>query len=192
MTYLEEHLRERGMKPELYNLHLDEDEGLATFLLYNFTGQITGYHQYRPAADKTKKNHPREGRYFTYVKEGQDGFFGTEYEPHGYNQYSKSLYVVEGVFKASKLHSLGRRAIGVLGNNPKRMKPLFKILSQRYNLIALADNDDAGMKLLNLIGRGVQTPVDVDEMTNEDLSALLREEMINNYDKRLEKLNVKL
>lgn len=184
MNYLEKHLRKRGMKPELYNLHYDLDEGVVTFLLFNFGGQLVGYQQYRPSADKTKKNHPKEGRYFTYVKEGQDGFFGTEFEPKKL-ALTKNLYIVEGSFKAAKLHALNCRAIGVLGNNPKRLRPLFKILSQKYHLIALADNDEAGLKLLNLVGRGVQTPVDVDEMENLDLTHLLREEVINNYTKRL-------
>ena len=179
MNYLEEHLRSRGMNPELYNLHYDLEEGVVTFLLFDFCGNLTGYHTYRPSADKTKKNNPKEGRYFTYVKEGQDGFFGTEFEPLNFK--SNNLYVTEGVFKAGKLHSMNLRAIGVLGNNPKRLKPLFKILRQKYNLIALADNDDSGLKLLNLVGRGFQTPVDVDEMETETLCDMIREEETMNF-----------
>ena len=159
-----EHLEQRGMNPTLYDLHCDDEEGVVCFYLYNFAKELVGYQQYRPAADKKKNNHPTDGRYFTYLKNDKDGFWGLEYE-NGSNVY----FVVEGVFKAAKLHNLGYQAVAVLGNNPKRVKSLFRVLKRKYKLVAVGDNDPAGSKLVNVVGYGGQSPADLDEMTNEDV-----------------------
>lgn len=49
------HLEKRGMKPNFYDLHVNEDEGVVSFYLYNFSFKLVGYHQYRPNGDKKKK-----------------------------------------------------------------------------------------------------------------------------------------
>jgi len=47
-------------------------------------------------------------------------------------------------------------------------------LRQTWNLIAIGDNDDAGRKLVNIVGKGFQSPEDLDEMSDEDIHSLLR------------------
>lgn len=165
-----EHLEQRGMNPTLYDLHYDEDEGVVYFYLYNFAKELVGYQQYRPDADKKNKNHPKEGKYYTYLKNNKDGFFGLEYE-----NGSNVLFLVEGVFKAAKLHNLGYQAVAVLGNDPKRLKPLLRVLKRKYKLVAVGDNDSAGSKLVNVVGYGGQSPADLDEMSDKDVHEFVKQ-----------------
>lgn len=159
-----DHLRSRNMEPSLYNLKLTNDS--AVFLLYNFSGQLVGYHNYRPNGDKSAPNDPWEGKYFTRVREGFDAVWGLEQLND-----DPTIFIVEGLFKAAAFHKVGRNALAVFANNPKRLKPWFKILSQTRNLIAIADDDSAGKKLLNLVGCGLQHQ-DVDELDSNELMTL--------------------
>lgn len=170
MESLRQHLIDRGMNPDLYPICYDEEEGVITFWLHNGTGDLVGYQQYRPAVDeKKKKNDPKSGRYFTYLKQDKDGVFG--WDVVDFND--RTIYIVEGVFKAAVLHRLGYNAIAVLTSTPKRLKPWFRILRQTWNLVAIGDNDDAGKKLVNIVGKGIQSPVDLDEMLDEDIIELI-------------------
>ena len=71
------------------------------------------------------------------------------------------------------MHRLGFNALAVLTSTPKRLKPWFRILRQTWNLVAIGDNDDAGRKLVNIVGKGFQSPADLDEMTDEEILLLL-------------------
>lgn len=164
-----EHLRERGMTPEFYTATYSDEDGSVTFNLYNGAGKWVGYQTYKQGKSSKKNNDPRESRYYTYLPSGVDGVFGWECV-----DYSKTdLYIVEGIFKAAKLHTLGFNAIAVLSNHPKRLKPWFKILKARFNLIGIGDNDPAGQKLVNLVGKGFCSPVDLDEMNDDEVLRLL-------------------
>ena len=170
MENLRGHLIARGMDPDLYPISYDAEEGVITFLLFNGVGHLVGYQQYRPAVDeKKKKNDPKSGRYFTYLRQDIDGVFGWD----RVDITDRTIYIVEGVFKAAVLHRLGYNAIAVLTSTPKRLKPWFRILRQTWNLVAIGDNDDAGRKLVNIVGNGYQSPIDLDEMKDEDIIELL-------------------
>lgn len=158
------HLRGRNMNPDLYNAFYAEDH--AVFYLHNLSGQLVGYHNYRPNGDKSLPNDPWEGKYFTRVREGFDAVWGLEQLND-----DPTIFIVEGLFKAAALHKIGRNALAVFANNPKRLKSWFKILSQTRNLIAIADDDSAGEKLLTLVGCGLQHQ-DVDELDSNELMAL--------------------
>lgn len=150
------HLINRRINPDNAGVFIDEDSRVATFLLYNLSGKIVGYQQYRPDSDKTKKNDPKDGRYYTYVSnEGEDtpksgkkhiALYGTEtinrtkgvFEP-------RPLFVVEGIFDAAVLHYHGYAAVAVLQNDPKKLKSFFRALNRPT--IAICDGDDAGNKL---------------------------------------------
>jgi DNA primase len=171
METLRKHLIERGMDPSKYPISYDNEEGIITFMLYNGTGSIVGYQQYRPSQpSKQKKNDPKSGRYYTYLPKDTDGVFGLDV----LNPEDRTIYIVEGVFKASVLHRLGYNAIAVLTSTPKRLRPWFKILRQTWNLVAIGDNDSAGQKLVNIVKNGFQSPTDLDEMSDEDIKSLLR------------------
>lgn len=168
--YVRNHLISRGMNPDLYKIYYDEDEKIATFQLWNFSGKFVGYQQYRSnIVEKKKKNDPASGRYFTYLPRETDGIFGLDQ----INYEDRNLYIVEGIFKASVLHRLGYNAIAVLTSTPKRLKPWFRILKVTWNLIAIGDNDSAGRRLINIVGNGFQSPIDLDEMSDEDIKKLL-------------------
>lgn len=170
METLKQHLIDRGMEPDKYQISYDHDEGIITFLLYNGTGNIVGYQQYRPSQpSKQKKNDPKSGRYYTYLPKETDGVFGLDV----LNVTDRTIYIVEGVFKAAVLHRLGYNAIAVLTSTPKRLKPWFRILRQTWNLVAIGDNDDAGRKLVSIVGKGFQSPIDLDEMTDYNILKLL-------------------
>ncbi len=169
MESLADHLRNRGMNPDLYRVAYDEEERIATFFLYNLSGHIVGYQHYRPEAGKERKNDPKQGRYFTYLPEGKDGVFGLDL----LNHEDRTIYVTEGIFKAAVLHRLGYNAIAVLTSTPKRLKPWFRIMKATWNLVAIGDPDDAGRKLVNMVKSGFQSPFDLDEMSDEDIIELL-------------------
>jgi len=46
------HLKHRHLDLELHRPILDEELNIATFLLYNLSGQLVGYQQYNPLGDK--------------------------------------------------------------------------------------------------------------------------------------------
>ena len=155
----------------LYHTMYGEDElgPIITFYLYNGAKKVVGYQQYRLNQTTKKNNDPHESRYFTYLPSGVDGVFGLEcFDPD-----KKDVYIVEGIFKAAVLHRLGYNAIAVLTNHPKRLKTWFRILKARYNLIGIGDPDSAGQKLVNTVKRGFLSPIDLDEMADEDILELL-------------------
>lgn len=182
---LKEHLRSRGMTPELYNAHYDPVEVCVTFPLYNGARHWVGYQTYKPLhSNKKNKNDPRDGRYYTYLSSGknvelENGFLGSRPDVDGVfgmesvDSNTKTLYVVEGVFKAAKLHTLGYSAIAVLTSTPKRLKPWFRLLRATMDLVAIGDNDPAGQKLVNTVKRGFLSPVDLDEMNDRDVVEML-------------------
>ena len=171
MHYLEKHLIDRNMNPSLYSVGFDLEEGIVTFFLYNFSGQIIGYQKYNPNATKEKRNHPKEGRYYTYLPKKTDGVFGLEV----LNSELRTIYIVEGIFKAATLHRLGYNAIAVLGNSPKRLKPWFKIMKQAWNLVGIGDEGKPGKLLVNAVGKGFQSEKDLDEMDDSDINRILGE-----------------
>ena len=156
------HLRERGMDPDKYQLALDPVEGVVTYPLHNGSGKWVGYQAYRPDKTSKKMNDELECRYYTYLPSGVDGMFGIDQ----IDPTKRTIYIVEGVFKAAFLHRLGYNAIAVLTSHPKRLKPYFRIMKQTWDLIAIGDNDPAGQKLVNTVKKGFQSPVDIDEMSD--------------------------
>lgn len=146
---LKEHMLSRGWNPSLHqNVHLDEDAGLATLMLFapTRTGKLTGFQTYRPGAPKTRDGkgmHPRDLRYFTYTVDGEMPVFGGE----SLGFASDYVVLVEGVFDAMKLHSLGHPCLAVLGNNPKQLRSFFNALSRK--VVGVLDDDEPGKKLAN-------------------------------------------
>lgn len=166
---LYDHLVSRKMNPALYNLILDEDERVVTFLLYNLSGKLVGYQQYRPDQTSKKELEPKNRRYFTHSIE-PNGVFGLE----NLNENDRTIYIVEGVFKAGTLHRLGYNAVAVLTSTPKHLKAWFYIMSKTWNLVAIGDPDAAGQKLVNTVGKGACSPLDLDEMPDDDVKNFLR------------------
>lgn len=163
------HLIGRGLDPKDYKCYVDSYENIVTFLLYNLSGQIVGYQRYNPSKDKKRNNDPVDCRYYTYLPKEVDGLFGLD----KINKNIKEIYVVEGIFKAAKLHKLGYNAIAVLTSTPKRLKTLIRILRAIYNIIAIGDNDNGGNQLIKIVGKGFNSPIDLDEMMDYDIVEMI-------------------
>jgi hypothetical protein len=185
MTELERHLLSRGCDPKRYACHLDNEEFVATFMLYApGTGKLVGYQQYRPFAPKTSdaaaKGLARQSlRYFTHDVEGELALFGTE----TLSMYDGPVYLVEGIFDAVKLHALGLACLAVLGNGavPKRGvkgSPLQNQLrAMNRRVVGVLDNDKAGEALAELCDEVfVCTAKDPGDMTLEELKEFLHVE----------------
>jgi len=166
---LKEHLISRGMNPDMYNIVYDQDEQLVTFYLHNGVGDIVGYQQYKPNQLAKKANDPRESRYFTYLPRGKPGVFGVEQ----LDKSKRTIYIVEGIFKAATLHRLGFNAIAVLTDSPKQLNSWFRILKANHDLVAIGDPDPAGERLVRVVKNGVTSPLDLDEMEDQDVIKLL-------------------
>jgi len=184
---LASHLRDRGVDPNRTHVIVDEDAGLATFILYNLSGQIVGFQQYNPAGEKlradTNKLIQRANelgvkpsdlmRYFTKIfDEGTTKKIGV----WGAETLDERLYVfvVEGVFDAVKIQNTGEPCIAVLSNNPLPLRPWFRSLGKK--MIGVLDNDAAGSKLANIVDMKMIVPnpyKDLGEMPQDEVHTLI-------------------
>lgn len=164
-----EHLKDRHIDLDLHRPWIDEVERVAVFYLYNQSGCIIGYQQYRPDADKTKNNHPKEARYFTYRKQPTLAVWGLEslhLTPH-------VVFLTEGIFDAARLTERGYSAIAALTNNPtKDLRNWLSMLNRK--VVAVCDNDTAGRRLAKFGDVAVFTEdKDLGEADDEFVTRLL-------------------
>lgn len=164
------HLLSRHYDPSRYvNHQIDHERRILTTMLHNLSGQCVGFQQYRPDVKEKRHNDPSESRYFTYSRRDTTAVWGLE----TYDRSKPDVFVVEGVFKAATLHSVGENAIAVLTANPLKMGQFFDLLNLQHNVIAIGDNDKAGAQLVKLVGRGFQSD-DLDEMALEEVYQLIK------------------
>jgi hypothetical protein len=138
-----DHLHSRYLDTKLHRVWIDENSKVATFPLWNLSGQLVGYQQYRPGASKERKNDPRDGRYFTRLKDSKIGVWGLE------SYYlSNTLFITEGIFDAARISYFGYAAVATLSND--LATPTARWLrSIRYyrHIVAICDSDTAGRHL---------------------------------------------
>ncbi len=141
---LYQHLVSRNLNFNLHRVWLDEAKQVATFPLYNLAGTLLGYQQYRPEGSKAVNNDPREGKYFTRKPNNPEpSYWGVESW-----KLSNTLFLVEGLFDAARLTSLGYSALAVFTNNPGSNFMGFVSLVQKMRpVVVVCDNDSAGIKL---------------------------------------------
>jgi hypothetical protein len=153
-----------------YGSAVSFDDETAAFLLFNLSGQLVGYQQYRPFADKKKHNDPKEGRYFTYAKNNL-AVWGLE----TFHYRDDVLFLTEGVFDACKLHALNLPAVAVLANDPKMLRPWLFALT-RFG-VAVCDNDSAGMELAKCANLALTctTGKDLGDMTLAEVREFLKQ-----------------
>lgn len=171
MKTILEHLKERHVDLELHRPMIDEVERTATFYLYNLSNQIVGYQQYRPESDKTRNNHPKLARYFTYRKQPTLAVWGLEslyLTPH-------VVFLTEGIFDAARLTERGYSALAALTNNPtKDLRNWLSMLNRK--VVAVCDNDAAGRRLAKFGDVAVFTEdKDLGEADDEFVTKLLME-----------------
>jgi DNA primase len=137
-----EHLRSRHLDIDLHRPIIDEENDLATFYLWNLSGCLIGFQQYRRFGVKKPNNNPKEGKYFTFRKQPTLTVWGIE----SLHLKSNILYVTEGVFDAARITKKGFPAIAVLSNSPNAdLKNWLQCLSR--TIVVVADNDNAGKML---------------------------------------------
>lgn len=162
-----QHLLDRHTDVSRYSVMIDENEGVATFLLFDLSGAVSGYQQYRPAADKVRKNDQNDGRYFTYKSTGRHAVFGLE----TWN-WSGPLYLVEGIFDCVRLHNLGCAAIATLSNDPKQLAEWLWTINRP--IYAICDSGEGGAKLANFAHRYVTcSDGDLGSMSNNEVAKIL-------------------
>lgn len=166
------HLVERRMDLNLHTAFVSDDD-VVVFPLWNLTGQMVGYQQYRPTASKERQNDPREGRYFT-KRRGDVGVWGLE-------SWSRPgpLFVVEGIFDAAAVTHCGGAAIALLANDPDKSTLRWLWTVRRFRkVVAVCDSDKAGAKLAKVghIAHTVETYKDLGDAPNEYVT-----NMINRY-----------
>lgn len=146
ITNIKQHLIDRSFNIEFHQPILDESLQIATFLLYNLSGQIVGYQQYNPNGNKTIFNNKLEGRYYTYrnkinptvVVWGVDSL-----------EFSNNfIFLTEGIFDACRLTYVGCSAIATLCNSPPKDYYNWLLMLNRP-IVAICDNDSAGLELKN-------------------------------------------
>lgn len=140
---IKDHLIERHVDFHVHRfIYISEEERIATFLLTNGCGTISGFQQYRPDSDKTRHNDPRDGRYFTYRMKSNMSFFG--YESMRYRE--DILFVTEGIFDAVRLTKYRQPAIALLSNDPSQdVRNYLSCVSRK--IIAVCDSGKPGEKL---------------------------------------------
>lgn len=154
---MQNHLKQRHLNINLYNgIVCDDEEKVITFPLWNLFGQFVGYQQYRPGADKVRKNHPKLGRYFTYLPRNSNTAWGLE----RLNTLDRRLFLCEGIFKACRFHNYGLNALAVIGNNPKHLQEWIGLLSCHYEITCVCDDDDAGNALAKYGSTSIKCTVD--------------------------------
>lgn len=128
---------------KLHQVWVSENLECATFPLWNLSGKLLGYQRYRPNGLKSLNNDPREGRYFTRVFDSNVAVWGLE----SWN-LSNTLFLTEGLFDAARLTARGFSAVAVFSNDlsVSAKRWLYSVKSNR-NVVAVCDNDKAGMKL---------------------------------------------
>lgn len=147
-------------------LIIDEQESITTFLMYNASGQLTGYQEYRPKASKEKNNIRGESRYWTYMVKGNVSYWGQ----HSLDRDKRVLFLTEGIMDAARLSSNGYQAIATLSNNPKHLRRLIDIWKATNRVIALCDNDKAGRALGKFAHECIVMESDVNDASEEELS----------------------
>jgi hypothetical protein len=157
------HLRDRKCDVSLYTgASVGEDD--VYFPLRNFSGKQTGYCVYTPNAPK-KASNKEYGKYYTYITPGEMGVFGLESI-----EFSETIILVGGVFKATALHMLGYTALHVSSVSPRILRAQLSLLNRPY--FAIGDNDAEGAQFARRWG-GFQSPVDVDEMSFLEIEEML-------------------
>ena len=168
MTTVEQHLLSRHVDLDLHRPVINELENTATFYLWNLSGQLTGYQQYRPGASKDWHNDPKQGRYYTYRTSEHMAVFGVEslhLTPH-------VVFVTEGIFDAVRLTELGVSAIAVLTCDPSSSVRNF-LSSLGRTVVAVCDNNRAGRKLASAGDVAVFAETDLGESSSEFVKNLV-------------------
>lgn len=163
-----QHILERCKGSEI-NIVMDYHTQTVVFPLWNLSGILVGFQNYKWGADKKKHNN-KEGRYWTFLTKGKLGVYGLD-------SYKKDedLYIVEGIWDCIAVQATGRCCIAVLSNNPKHLKSWLDTLPNK--IISVCDGDKAGKLLAKYGDKYIILPQgqDAGDLTIDQLTRELNE-----------------
>jgi len=130
--------------------------------MYNFGKRMTGFNQYRPGAPKKgMDNHPKLGRYYSFVVKNEVAVFGMESW-----DFTKPVYLTGGMFKAATLNRLGYTSLHVSNVNPMALLHQLYLTGRPY--FAVGDADEEGAQFVRRFG-GWQSRIDLDELSDSEV-----------------------
>lgn len=165
-----DHLQSRYLDTSFHTFWTDDSDNVVIFPLWNLSGSLVGYQNYRPLANKEKKNDPKDGRYFTYRNKDTIGVWGLE----SWN-LSNVLFVTEGIFDACRISYFKYSSIALLSNNPNdtTKRWLWTVRKQRP-VVTICDSGPSGIKLAKLGHMTYIMPQgDLGESTNETVQNII-------------------
>ena len=169
---LAQHLRTRYLDVNQHTVWVSELEQVAVVPLWNLSGQMTGYHHYRPDKEKSLNNHPYECRYFTRVTGTPVTVWGLE----SWNN-SNTLFVLEGLFDAARVTWNGFSAVSVFSSDIGKPTLTWINLVKRFRpVVVVCDNDAAGSKLAKHghASYTVQTGKDLNDADESEVQRFLK------------------
>jgi hypothetical protein len=165
------HLKQRHLNTNLHPTIIDETTNTATFLLYNLSGQLTGYQFYNPQGSKTIFQDKLQSKYYTYRNKHYPTV--TLWGIESLNSPCQPIFLTEGIFDAARMTSLNYSALATLTNDPPKDYINF-LLSLHRPIIAVCDNDVPGQKLKKF-GHYVEVPeTDLAGAPEEYISYLIK------------------
>lgn len=141
---IDTHLEDRFIRIDLHRPVLDYKNNVATFYIWNISGELLGYQKYNPLGDKKNKNSDSTGRYYSYGKKIKSTVFVWGIE--SLYQSDGAIFITEGIFDAARMTYVGKSALAMLSNDPPKSYWNFLSMMNRP-IVAICDNDDAGKKL---------------------------------------------
>lgn len=175
---IRDHLIMRGMPLDRHGLFIDDELNVATFMLYNLSGEIVGYQHYNPAGSKSVRGagsaDKSQVKYFTYVTRAGETKKIALWGVDTIRYDVPYLFLTEGIFDAVKLHNENLPAVATLCNDPKTLGSLFRSLGK--TIICVMDRDQAGIKLKRWADVQLIVPDqfhDLGEMSQDDVKAWL-------------------
>ena len=143
------HVQSRHVDTNLHKVWVDDVERVATFPLWNLSGQFAGFQAYRPERDKVQKN-DLQGKYYTYRGDKLVPRKCQTVTVWGLESWylSNTLFVTEGIFDAARLTNIGVSAVAVLSNDPTMdTRNWLHCVRQTRRVVAVCDPGRAGHKL---------------------------------------------
>jgi hypothetical protein len=167
---MKDHLKSRYVNFKVHHPVITEQT--ATFLLYNYNGQLVGWQRYAPNNEHLSNN-CFDGKYYTFRSCSHIAVFGLE----SVDCDSRVIFITEGIFDAVRLTSKGIPAIALLTNSPNSsMLNFLGCLGRK--LVGVCDNDKGGeflKKKLCKIANNFYTPCakDLGESSEEEVDNLI-------------------
>jgi len=170
------HLKERHLDITLYNsIYISEENSKAYFFLYNLSGQIVGYQCYSPLLPKRDhKALDSERRYHTKITKECNKVKLTSFGLDILDPSKRDIFLVEGVFDACRLHSLGLNSLALLCSDVDYLKSF--LFSLGYKLIPVCEGDESGLKLSSLATSDeiiyLKKGIDIGDMSKDEIDLI--------------------